>query len=115
MLYDYFCEKCEHRLIDYYQSIHDDAITLCPECNTHSLQRCITGGLGSFMKDVKTIGQLADKNWSQLGNYKRSELELKQKETQSQSPFAQFGNATKKDINKMTSSQKKKYIITGEK
>lgn len=116
MLYDYVCNDCEYRLIDHYQSIHDNAITLCPRCGQYSLQRCITGGLGSFVKDVKTIGQLADKNLSSLGHYKRSELETKNKEKikQKESPFTQFGKASKKEINKMTQEQKKKYIITGE-
>lgn len=116
MLYDYVCNECDHRIIDYYQSIHDDAITLCPKCGQHSLQRCITGGLGSFMKDVKTIGQLADKNYSNLGHYKRSEIEQKCKENikQQQSPLSQFGKASKTQINKMTQEQKHKYIITGD-
>ncbi len=116
MLYDYSCTSCDHRVIDHYQSIHDDPITLCPSCGSHSLQRQITGGLGAFVKDVKTIGQLADKNWSKVGTYKRSEIETqqKEKEAQNQSLFSQFGKASKKQINKMTAEQKQKYIITGD-
>lgn len=117
MLYDYECSHCGHKLIDYFQSIHDNPITLCPRCENHSLQRLITGGLGSFFKEAKTIGQLADKNWSKMGQYKRSELEeeSKKEKEKNTSFFDQFGSANKKEINKMTQEQKKKYIMTGDK
>ena len=111
MLYDYECTNCQHQLIDVYQSIKDEALTLCPSCNTNNLNRIIYGGLGSFMKDTKTIGQLADKNWSQKGHYEKSEIESKHKKTNSDSGR----QATNKEINKMTKKQKERYIITGKK
>lgn len=116
MLYDYNCSNCDHQIVDYYQSIKDEPITLCEKCNTHSLYRVITGGIGSFMKDAKTIGQLADKNWSKMGSYKRSEIEENGRLTKSkeQSFTSQFGSASRKQISKMTAEQQKKYIITGE-
>jgi putative FmdB family regulatory protein len=116
MLYDYACSKCNHQIIDYYQSIKDDPITLCEKCNTHSLSRIITGGLGSFYKEAKTIGQLADRNWSKMSSYKKSEIEAKRKESNKKetSFLDQAGKATRHQINKMTVEQKKKYIITGD-
>ena len=108
MLYDYECSNCQHRMNDVYQSIKDEALTKCPSCNTDNLQRIIYGGLGSFMKDAKTIGQLADSNWSKLGSYKRSEIEsLSKKDTSSKKEL-------NKKINKMSQEQKERYIITGE-
>jgi putative FmdB family regulatory protein len=117
MLYDYDCGSCDYRMIDVYQSIKDEPLIECPRCGEHSLQRIIHGGLGHFVKDVKTIGQLADKNWSNLGSYKRSEIEDQSKNTsnKNQSVFSSCGNATKKEINKMTPEQKKKYIMEGKK
>lgn len=115
MLYDYICENCGHEIIDYHQSIKDDAITHCPQCNCESLQRVIYGGVAHFVKDVKTIGQMADKNWNNLGRYKKSELEAEYKEQHSQTSYSQHGKASKKDIAKMTEKQKEKYIITGDK
>lgn len=116
MLYDYKCDNCEHELKDVQQSIKDEALVLCPNCGKEALYRVIYGGLGSFMKDAKTIGQLADRNWSKMGSYQRSELEAKNKpKNNEESNFSNFGKATKKEINKMTPEQKKKYIITGEK
>jgi putative FmdB family regulatory protein len=117
MLYDYECSTCGHKIVDHYQSIHDDPISLCEKCQNHSLVRLISGGLGSFLKDAKTIGQLADKNWSKMGRYKQSEIEDKSKQSKEKdvSFFDKFGSASKKELIKMTPEQQKKYIITGEK
>ena len=118
MLYDYKCDNCDHTMEDVYQSIKDEALVTCPSCGQNSLVRLIYGGLGSFVKDVKTIGQLADKNWSQLGHYQRSEKEQQEKEEkqkQDVSAFSFAGKASRKEINKMTPAQKKKYIMTGDK
>jgi len=117
MLYDYGCESCNYYMVDVYQSIKDDPLTECPRCGSSSLHRVIYGGLGHFVKDVKTIGQLADKNWKSLGSYKKSELEQqsKEKKQESSSLFSSTDSASSKEINKMTKEQKTKYIITGEK
>lgn len=117
MLYDYRCEECAYNMIDVYQSINDEALINCPNCGNDSLQRVIHGGIACFVKDVKTIGQLADKNWSTLGTYKRSEIEEKGKTkvSKEQSIFSSAGNATRKEINKMSPEQKTKYIMEGKK
>jgi len=114
MLYDYGCESCNYAMTDVYQSIKEDPLVKCPRCGKDSLHRVIYGGLGHFVKDAKTIGQLADKNWSGMGHYKRSELEQQSKDKSNDS--SSFGgSATSKEINNMTKEQKTKYIITGEK
>lgn len=120
MLYDYYCDECHGELKDVQQSIKDDALVTCPGCGKDSLKRVIYGGIGCFVKDVKTIGQLGDKNWSQMGHYKRSEIETEAKEkSKKETPyFSSFGSttpATNKEINKMTPAQKKKYIMEGKK
>lgn len=117
MLYDYECDKCGHTMQDVYQSIKDDAFTQCPQCLKHSLNRIIHGGVYVTVKDVKTIGQLADKNWNNLGHYKKSELsaQASEKERANMSALSHAGSASKKEITKMTDSQRERYIITGEK
>lgn len=115
MLYDYVCEHCGHEIIDYYQSIKDIAITKCPQCDCESLQRVVYGGIGHFVKDAKTIGQIADKNWKNLGQYKRSELEAEYKEKNNNTIYSDHGKASRKEIVSMTEKQREKYIITGEK
>jgi putative FmdB family regulatory protein len=111
MLYDYGCHDCGHFIEDVQQSIHDESWKTCPACGQNSLERVPYGGIGGFVKDAKTIGQLADKNWSGLGSYKRSEIEEKNKSKSADKDKA----SERKQINKMTEAQKTKYIITGEK
>lgn len=119
MLYDYGCEVCNYQMVDVYQSIKDEPLTKCPRCGENGLHRVIYGGLGHFVKDVRTIGQAADSNWKKLGHYKRSEIESQssatKREREETSAFSSAGSATKKEINKMTTEQKTKYIMTGEK
>lgn len=114
--YDYKCDNCNNELNDVFQSFKEEPLTKCPSCSQDTLVRVIYGGLGTFVKDAKTIGQLADKNWQSMGHYQKSEVEAKQKEKTKteQSPLSSFGSASRKQINKMTPEQKKKYIITGE-
>lgn len=115
--YDYKCDNCGHEIKDIYQSFHDHSLTSCPSCGKESLNRIIYGGIATFVKDAKTIGQVADKNWKNMGHYKRSEIEQKRKDQSSSneySPYSAFGSASRKQINKMTPEQQKKYIITGE-
>ena len=112
MLYDYGCHECGETLKDVKQSIHDEALTLCPSCGKHSLERVPYGGLGSFMKNSSnTIGGQADKNWSSLGHYQRSEIEAKNKSKSEE----QTAKDSRKAINKMTAQEKHNYIMTGKK
>jgi putative FmdB family regulatory protein len=114
--YDYRCESCGHEINDLYQSFSEDSLIKCPSCGQDSLNRVVYGGLGTFVKDVKTIGQLADKNWKSMSKYKKSEIEQQRKDAAKdrESPLDSLGKASRTDINKMTGEQKRKYIITGE-
>jgi len=47
--YDYVCKACGHRF-DTFQHMSDAALTLCPKCNTESLQRLIGAGAGLVFK-----------------------------------------------------------------
>ena len=46
--YDYKCEKCE-RTFEYFQSMSDEPLTICKECQG-PLKRLIGGGLGIIFK-----------------------------------------------------------------
>lgn len=115
MLYDYVCDNCEYAMTNVYQSIKDDPLVKCDNCGQNTLRRIIYGGLHCSVKSVDTIGKLADKNWQNMGSYKRSEIEEKSKANKQESVFQKFGTATPKEINKMTKEQRNRYIITGEK
>lgn len=111
MLYDYGCHNCGETLEDVKQSIHDEALIKCPSCGQDSLERVPYGGLGAFVKDAKTIGQIADKNWSNMGSYKRSEIEAQNKPNAD----AMKKKEERRAIGKMNDKQRERYIITGEK
>jgi len=110
MLYDYECTNCGETLKDVKQSIHDEALTKCTSCGKNTLERVIYGGLGSFMATSSTIGGQADKNWSKMGSYQKSEIESKSQHFKA----AQEKKEQRKKINRMSPEQKNKYIITGE-
>jgi putative FmdB family regulatory protein len=114
MLYDYKCDKCNHEILDVYQSIKDDTLVNCPACGKDSLARVIYGGIHASVRGTNTIGQLADKNWRSMGKYKQSEILEKTKNAKEKSSTQELGPATTKQINKMSQQQKKNYIITGE-
>jgi putative FmdB family regulatory protein len=114
-LYDYRCNECGYSMVDVYQHITDNSLNICPSCNQESLERIIYGGIYASVKEVKTIGQLADKNWKDIGHYKRTEISSQQREKQPQTVFPEAGKASRKDIAKMTEQQRTNYIMTGEK
>lgn len=114
-LYDYRCNSCEGIISDVYQHITDESLVTCPSCNAQALERIIYGGIYASVKEVKTIGQLADKNWTDMGNYQRTEISSQQREKQQQVVFPEVGKASRKNINNMTTEQKTKYIMTGDK
>ena len=47
--YDYICNDCNN-MHEYFQSMSDDALTICPDCKKNSLRRIISGGTGLIFK-----------------------------------------------------------------
>ena len=111
MLYDYVCQSSQHEMHDVYQSIRDDPKKKCPQCGKNSLERVLYGGLYGFTKNVNTIGQLAEQNTKNMGHYKRSEIEAKNKEKNQGSDTQKL----RREINNMSPSQVKRYIMEGKK
>jgi putative FmdB family regulatory protein len=114
--YDYECKSCGHTLHDIQQSVKDAPLKKCSECKKSKLERVIHPPT-VFVKDIKTIGQLADKNASlnknllQEQSHKKSESQPKE-----EVPWYKKGQtASSKELAKMTKEQKKKYIMEGKK
>ena len=114
--YDYLCKSCGQT----FETRHgfNDLPSPCQECKGTELQQVFDTPPLVFIKgEITTLGQLAEKNTTGMG---RSELEdkrsqqakgnLKQKRWQDKA-----GDATPKEIQKMTSQQKNKYIREGKK
>ncbi|QEN07010.1 zinc ribbon domain-containing protein [Oceanispirochaeta crateris] len=47
--YDYKCESCGHTF-EHFQSMADDPLKTCPDCQKDSLKRLIGGGMGVIFK-----------------------------------------------------------------
>jgi predicted nucleic acid-binding Zn ribbon protein len=100
---------------DVFQKFDDKPLKKCPECGKHKLYRVLTGGIHGYVAGSETIGSLADKNTKKYKS-QISEAEAKKKEENPEPEKPWYhGDATAKEINKMTERQKVKYIMEGEK
>jgi putative FmdB family regulatory protein len=105
--YEYECDNCSHSF-SIRQSIKDDALSICPECNESTLYRVFHAPYVSVKGDVKTIGQLADKNTKNMGRY---ELEEKKANDINVNKEQREKRDLNRKINKMTPDQKTKWIL----
>lgn len=133
MLYDYICSNCAETLIDVQQSMKDDALVTCQACHQDTLERVISGGLGSFIKggEPTTMGQLAEKAFKEgythindqpiqkiecnFGVDMREQQEKKIHEKKAKRQHRIKKEKEQKEISKMTPAQKQNYIKTGRK
>jgi len=114
-VYDYECKSCGAQLSDVFQKVTDPELTKCEECNSDSLYRVVTGGIHSFMAGSDTVGSIADKNTRRDRNKLNEEHHKKLESTPQHKKhwYETQGNKTRKEINKMTPEQQKRYIMEG--
>jgi putative FmdB family regulatory protein len=114
--YDYLCNDCGCE----FERIHGFGKTPDPcECGSSNIKIVINQAPAAFVKgEPTTLGQLAESNTKNMGRY---ELEDKRayQEAGKQKPKKEWwqksGNASSADINKMSKTQKAKYIRDGDK
>ena len=63
-IYEYECQKCQHRLEEY-QNFHAEPLKTCPACGQDDLVRLISGGLMVMVPKHNTLGSLAEENTKQ--------------------------------------------------
>ncbi len=85
--YDYECDACGHRF-EAFQSMMDDALTVCPECSEKMLRRLITGGTGVIFR-----GSGFYVNDSKKGGSSSSSPKKEQKEQKEQSSTTDSGSS----------------------
>jgi|688.fasta_scaffold09695_18 hypothetical protein len=119
--YSFCCEDCaatteiECRVAEYKAKSKKVS---CSVCNSKNVYRDFKAdNVQGSVKNVNTIGQLADKN-AKKNKTKISEAKHKQKESTIQAPQpwyknSKYGSATPKEINKMSTDQTTKYIMEG--
>jgi putative FmdB family regulatory protein len=74
--YHYQCQHCSHQFL-IQRSIKEEMLTLCPSCQTNSLQT-VFYAVQVIDAEPKTLGALAERNTDRMGVYelqeKRQEL-----------------------------------------
>ena len=121
MRYDYECKKCGYAE-EVIQSMSDEPLTKCPSCKKKQFRRIITN-VNFQMKEIKTVGQLAEKNNKKLGRYGLEEKteQHKQRSRTCRSTLDKdkkpplYGKLDEKTRRKVlkTKESKLKYIIEG--
>lgn len=109
-IYHYRCKNCGDDF-EIQLSIKADKLVKCKECRTDSLDIVIDGPFEMAVKEVKTLGQLAEKNAKSMGK------EQLQKKMETDGVLDTIKKKEKmKEMNKLASlspEKKIKYIETG--
>ncbi len=117
--YDYECKSCEHQVLDVKQGFEDKPLSLCPECNKEELFRIVTGGIHGSVKNINTIGSLADHNSkkykSEIAEGKAMANELNPETPKPWYHNPKYGDASKKEVSQMSNERKLRYIMEGRK
>lgn len=108
--YDYECSTCEYAE-EIFLSISSKPLTICPQCGADTFRVVFLEAPRCVVREVKTVGQLGERNWSNKGSYERSEILAKNAEADKKVEAMKEA----KKIGSMTDEQKQKYIQTGEK
>lgn len=120
-LYNFECQKCESEIelqcsISEYPNLVKNMT--CPGCGSIKIYRDYSkDNVYSTVREIKTVGQLAEANTKKMGSKLQEEYEKnKPKEEVAQwYQNSKLGDASRKEINKMTKEQKKRYVLTGKK
>ena len=133
--YEYACGDCGFNF-EASQSIKATPLIECPQCGENSLARVLSGGLCAFVDagitDKTSLANLAERNTSRMGKteledrrHQDQENKLQKKNLAQQELARKYGTEPivykepvkgkvgADKINKMTASQKKKYIEKG--
>jgi putative FmdB family regulatory protein len=115
--YDYLCNDCGCE----FERVHGFGKTPEPcQCGSSNIKIVINQAPMSFVKgEPTTLGQLAESNTKKMGHYelqdkrgKHEEGNLKNKK--SKEWWEKSGSASKSEINKMSKTQKARYIKDGD-
>lgn len=109
-IYNYECKECNYSE-EIFQHINDKAFCKCPSCKKKKFRRVILTAPMGIISDPKTVKQLAEKNWSKMGSYERTEI-IDKGRTKEKKSMIEHKKLMKK-ISKLTPEEKQKYIETG--
>lgn len=111
--YQYECQSCQYEF-EIVQSMRDEELIECPSCKELKLMRVVTGGLGFFLDEPKTIGRLAEINTKKMGHYERDEKLRRDDEAKASDPANKMKQKIKLANKTDTPEKATKYIMEGE-
>lgn len=110
--YDYECSACGHKMEDIYQNINDKPLKKCNKCKKYELERVIFAPHVFVKGEPTTMGQLAERNSVKMGKSQVQEKMLQDKESK-KNALKEAKKEMHSKINKMNSTQKRRYIDNG--
>lgn len=114
--YNFICNKCNSYTVEYWHiSDYDDNFkkVKCQHCKSKKVNRVYDlDNVHTTVKEIKTIGQLAEHNTKKLGKYGLEEKLLKDNKIVDKDKQEKKERIRK--INKMTPQQKEKWIVEGD-
>jgi len=114
--YNFFCNNCSSYSTEYWSISEYDAKikkVKCCNCKSKKVNRAYDkDNIYSSVKEVKTIGQLAEANTKKLGKYGLEEKMLKDDRVVDKQKKEK--KELMRKINKMTPEQKQKWIVEGD-
>lgn len=117
-IYDLLCDVCLQEIeLECSIAEYDTRMKniVCPNCTSRCVYRNYANdNVYSSVREVKTIGQLADKNAKKMSSQIK-EHEDKNKKQETKPWYSEHTTVTNKEFNKMTDKQKAKYIMEGKK
>jgi putative FmdB family regulatory protein len=76
-LYDFECEPCAY-YTEVRQRMSDPSTLECPVCGEETLRKVFINAPHTFIRgEAKTIGQLAEKNYKNMGFYEKQDRKIK--------------------------------------
>ena len=110
-LYDFECEPCAY-YTELRQKMNDPSLLKCPICEQETLQKVFINAPHTFVRgEAKTIGQLAEHNYKNMGFYEKQDRKIKD---QLENSEVKNKRERHQKIISMTPEQQTKWIREGD-
>ena len=111
--YDFECEPCAY-YAEIEQPVTAPSLLKCPVCEQQTLRKVFLSPPSVFVRGESTIGQVADKNYRNMGHYEKQEKIRQDQAPSKMTKEQKEKRATHQKINSMTPEQKIKWIKNGD-
>ena len=113
-LYDFECTPCAY-YAEIQQRMQDPSVLECPVCGELTLRKVFINPPHAFVRgESKTIGQLAERNYKNMGHYERQDKAIKDGIDNEIKKKQKEKRETHQKIISMTPEQQVKWIREGD-